>query len=246
MPKKIDESVADEAAKPAADESVADAAQTEQSPDDFDLLAWLEGIGPVRYCYPLGGGRVIELRSRTPDWTAELAKAMEGEPEDAQARAYVAGHIVDERITPENLAEFQRTRPLDWAELYNVAFQIDTRPSSQVQPRFARCLRLTKNRWVRDALVAAREWRVPPRRMLGMRPLDQSEVDRLLMLALTLHDLDKCPCGCGGYADVTLAVDGWHDADSVTCDARRAMDEHRKAQPEQPGELLFARYTGDD
>jgi len=94
---------------------------------------------------------------------------------------------------------------------------------------------------VREALTAAREWGEKPRYMLGLPAVDRSEVDRLLMLALTIHDADKCPCGCGGYADVTLEVDGWHEAAAKRCDARRAMEDYRKEHPNaEPGELVYA------
>lgn len=83
--------------------------------------------------------------------------------------------------------------------------------------------------------------------MLGLPVVELSEVDRLLMLARTRYDLDKCPCGCGGFADETLAVDGWHEADTVVCDRRRAMDELRADQQGDPppGELIYA-YLADD
>ena len=95
--------------------------------------------------------------------------------------------------------------------------------------------------------MAAREWGERPRHMLGLPPLKQSEVDRLLAVALTLHDLDKCPCGCGGYADETLGKDGWNEADTLVCDRRRAMDELRaeRSNPE-PGEMVYGYLASDD
>lgn len=99
---------------------------------------------------------------------------------------------------------------------------------------------MSKNRWARDALTAAREWHEKPRYILGLPSLDQSEVDRLLMLALTLHDLDLCPCKCGGYSDETLVLDGWHEAGTIICDRRRAMDELQSERDKpEPGEIVY-------
>lgn len=74
--------------------------------------------------------------------------------------------------------------------------------------------------------------------MLGLPPLDQSEVDRLLALALSLHDKDLCPGGCGGYLDDTCEVDGWHEVHKVRCDRCAARDSDTD-KPE-PGELRYA------
>lgn len=65
-----------------------------------------------------------------------------------------------------------------------------------------------------------------------------SEADRFLAQALTLHDASLCPCGCGGYADVTLEHDGYHEIKILQCDARAELDRYAKDNPEpEPGEL---------
>lgn len=92
-----------------------------------------------------------------------------------------------------------------------------------------------------DALTAAREWGVRPMVMLGVPAADWSEADRFLAQALTLHDKDLCPGGCGHYLDETSEMDGWHEVDSITCDACRARDEDQ-TKP-QPGELRFVRLA---
>ena len=77
--------------------------------------------------------------------------------------------------------------------------------------------------------------------MLGMPALDGSEVDRLLAIALTLHDRDICPGGCGMYLDETLDVDGWHSYHKVVCDGCAARDSDEEDR--QPGQLG---YVTDD
>lgn len=141
MPKKItDESLADPAVELVPDEALADATPADEAdaqlePEDFDLAEWLEGIGPARFKYTLDG-RTIELRARTIEWARELNESMPDADEDAKNRAYVAAHIVDERITAGTLASLQEKRPNDFGELLQLLIQIDTRPTSQIQPRF--------------------------------------------------------------------------------------------------------------
>lgn len=77
--------------------------------------------------------------------------------------------------------------------------------------------------------------------MLGLLSRPWSEANRLLAQALTLHDKDLCPGGCGHYLDETCDADGWHEVDKVFCDACRARDED-KDKPE-PGELRYVKDT---
>ena len=154
------------------------------------------------------------------------------------ARRILLRAIID-LISPDIVYSAGETSgQIPWSQLAQIHDKVFDTP--------AKYATLERNRWALDALTAAREWGQTPRHMLDMAPLARSEVDRLLMQALTLHDASKCPCGCGGYADVTLTVDGWHDTKRARCDARAAMDEERKANPEEPGEMLYAVYTGDD
>ena len=92
---------------------------------------------------------------------------------------------------------------------------------------------------MRDALIAAREWHAQPLEMLGLPSRALSEANRLLAQALTLHDKDLCPGGCGHYLDETTGpdADGWFESESVCCDACRARDDNRD-KPE-PGELRY-------
>lgn len=96
---------------------------------------------------------------------------------------------------------------------------------------------------MRDALVAAREWKARPSTMLGVLDVgDWSEADRYLAQALTLHDGDLCPGGCGFYLDETAEMDGYHSVKRLTCDACGEMDrdriEHEGAE-RVPGELAY-------
>lgn len=137
MHKNDDESLADMSARQVADEALSDTPTPELDelqPEDFDLAEWLQGIGPARFAYTLDG-RIIEMRSRTVDWAKSVTEA-HPDDEDAANRAYLAGHIVGERVTAETLAALQEHRPTDFAEMLTLAIQIDTRPASQIQPRF--------------------------------------------------------------------------------------------------------------
>ena len=104
---------------------------------------------------------------------------------------------------------------------------------------------------MRDALKAAREWGTRPLVMLGS-PLagdDWSEADRFLAQALTLHDADICPGGCGHYLDETSVIDGWHEVKTIVCDACQARDmdrEERKDDPPVPGALAYVVSTRED
>lgn len=85
--------------------------------------------------------------------------------------------------------------------------------------------------------------------LLGGRPDSPwSEADTVLATALSIHDRElRCPCGCGGYADITLESDGFHDVEEIRCDARAALDEYQRSAKElEPGVILVPVYTGDD
>lgn len=142
MSRKInidDESLADGATEPVADEALTDATAIDEAPavepEDFDLAEWLEGIGPARFAYPLDG-RKIEMQARTLEWSTQLNEQMGDADDETKNREFLAGHFVDERITGDALKSLQVNRPIDFADMLALAIQIDTRPSGQVQPRF--------------------------------------------------------------------------------------------------------------
>lgn len=74
-----------------------------------------------------------------------------------------------------------------------------------------------------------------------------TDEDRLLAIALDLHEADLCPGGCGHYLDQTAEEDGWHDAHSVVCDACAARDRYLKEKGEnrEPGELVYVKRSDD-
>lgn len=81
--------------------------------------------------------------------------------------------------------------------------------------------------------------------MLGLPAVERSEVDRLLMQALTIHDKGKCPCGCGFYLDETSQTDGWHEVKTIRCDAKAAMDQWQKDNPNpEPGLIPYVIFDG--
>lgn len=87
--------------------------------------------------------------------------------------------------------------------------------------------------------------------MLGVPRGRWSEVDRKLAQALTLHDKDVCPGGCGHYLDETSTEDGWHEAHTLVCDACAARDKYNaelsKNDSRVPGTLVYVtREDGDD
>lgn len=77
--------------------------------------------------------------------------------------------------------------------------------------------------------------------MLGVKSPPMSEANRLLAMALTLHDRDKCPGGCGHYLDETTQTDGWFEAhDDLVCDACAARERLRGEQEKpEPGSMTY-------
>lgn len=79
--------------------------------------------------------------------------------------------------------------------------------------------------------------------MLGALDVGEwSEADRFLAQALTLHDMDLCPGGCGHYLDETSELDGHHSVHTVVCDACGEMardKEDREGDDVVPGELSY-------
>ena len=93
-----------------------------------------------------------------------------------------------------------------------------------------------------DALRTAKAWGAVPSVILGTGLPAWCEEDRLLALALTLHDADLCPGGCGYYLDETRNQDGFHHVETEYCGACAARDEHqREARGIEPlpGEMIY-------
>ena len=75
------------------------------------------------------------------------------------------------------------------------------------------------------------------------------EEDRILAEALQIDEDERCK-GCGQYLDESTDddMDGWYEAETVTCHGCAARDRHTKEQKEpEPGELVWVRntYTGE-
>lgn len=136
-----DESFTDATPKPEADvaltETTPEAVEPEPiKPADFDLMAWLSGIGPEVARYPLAGGGFIPLRARTMDWRREWAESVKDETDEQKALIFLAAHVVDDRVTPETLAALAEHRPKDFDDVCALALLIDEKPSNQIAPRF--------------------------------------------------------------------------------------------------------------
>ena len=142
--KPMDDAMDAEPAEVVADEALADEAapelepESELEPEDFDLLAWLGGIGPAIAEYPLPGGGRLPMRARTGDWREQWAKDAEERdlPTDERDRIFVAAHIADERVTPDSLRGLQEHAPTDWADIVALSIHLDTRPRNLLAPRF--------------------------------------------------------------------------------------------------------------
>lgn len=126
------------------DPSLAEATTSENpdepklQPDEFDLEAWLDGVGPMTAEYPLGGRRVT-LRARTPDWAKSLRDEMGGD--DAEPAeydiAFLAGHLIgDERKARAAARKLREKRRPEFAAMVQLALDIDYKPEHRIDPRF--------------------------------------------------------------------------------------------------------------
>lgn len=134
-----DESFTDATPKPEPDVALTETTASEPEPlkpADFDLAGYLAGLGPEVARYPLAGGGFIPLRSRTMEWRKEWVESTKDMTDEQRALAFMAAHIVDDRITPESLAPMAEHRPKDFDDLVALAMLIDEKPSNQIAPRF--------------------------------------------------------------------------------------------------------------
>ena len=91
-----------------------------------------------------------------------------------------------------------------------------------------------------DGLRSAQKWGVPPLTMFWRAGAEWSDEDRLLAMALDLHERDLCPGGCGHYLDQTSEEDGYHVAHSLVCDACATRDRYTgEREQRQPGEIVY-------
>lgn len=69
--------------------------------------------------------------------------------------------------------------------------------------------------------------------MLGItRKPRWTDTDRALAMAHSLNESLRC-AGCGLFVDETHHADGFHEAETVTCDGCRALEE-AQAEDEKP------------
>lgn len=73
-----------------------------------------------------------------------------------------------------------------------------------------------------------------------------TEADADLAHASEIYEtFDRCPCGCGGFADETLTADGRHGVERLRCDARAAMQADAKENKDlDPGVFSFPVLDG--
>lgn len=141
MPKKnTDESLADGATEPVADEALTDATAIDEAPavepEDFDLIEWLEGLGPEVARYPLPGGGFIPLRARTSDWAKQWHESVKDLTFEEKALRFLAAHIVDDAVPLDALAKMQQYRPKDFELAFGLASLIDDSSASLINPAF--------------------------------------------------------------------------------------------------------------
>lgn len=83
---------------------------------------------------------------------------------------------------------------------------------------------------------------MPPSRYLGLGLDDWCQTDFLLTQAYEVLQEQRCPCGCGQWADVAHdpETEGlWEVVDDVTCYAGAALHRWRKDNNEpRPGGLV--------
>lgn len=94
---------------------------------------------------------------------------------------------------------------------------------------------------------AARSWTVPPTTiLLGSSAKKWTTTDRLLAVALQLHDASLCPdCSQPAYLAHDEEWSTWYDTETVTCGACAAVErENKAAKSPQPGEKRYPVFSG--
>lgn len=112
-----------------SDETLAD------TPDDFNVEDWLDGLGPLQRKVTIAG-KTFTLRSRTRAWRAEQDEALKDLEPDDRGMIILAGHVVSPAVTPQQLLRLGESRPGDLDMLARLAIELDTLPEAQISPRF--------------------------------------------------------------------------------------------------------------
>lgn len=122
--------------KPTADASLEDVPAADPAkidPKEFDLGAWIAGIGPASTVYEMDGVP-ITLQARTPTWTEEWVDRMKDADKEMQDRDFLAAHI-DGDVSPDQLEALQKGRPIDFVRMVNLAVELDMKPTGKIGPR---------------------------------------------------------------------------------------------------------------
>lgn len=126
MPKQITDPAIGEPKSPATIE-----------PKDFDLEAWLSGLAPAKAHYHELPGVTIEMQAKTARWINEFRESVPEDADDARVDLeLLAEHIVSPAMTADDLERLKAVRGPEVQELLGLMMQLDTRPESQIAPRF--------------------------------------------------------------------------------------------------------------
>ena len=94
----------------------------------------------------------------------------------------------------------------------------------------------------------ARDYRVPPTRMLGLPYKRWGETDLMLSLAYEQCESSRCGCGCGQWVDECQdpETSGWWEVEQTVCFAGVALAEWREQNKDAPaGTLVGVRLSKD-
>jgi hypothetical protein len=80
--------------------------------------------------------------------------------------------------------------------------------------------------------------------MWGHRGRRWAHRDRVMAVALTMYEDSLHPCGHPKDVAFNPDMDGWYEAEPLTCQACAAVDSYNQGREKpEPGEVLFVRNT---
>ncbi|MGX4449330.1 hypothetical protein ACWJWB_18165 [Clostridioides difficile] len=129
MTKKNDEALGETTPQAVTDDTL--------DPAGFDLAAWLEGLAPAKAHYNLEGCEIV-MQARTQTWRDEFIATHEKDEDAEQPNLeFLAAHIASPAgMTADVLRAMRETHAPEVDELATLALQLDTKPRSQIAPRF--------------------------------------------------------------------------------------------------------------
>lgn len=98
---------------------------------------------------------------------------------------------------------------------------------------------------------AAMDWHQPPTALV-IPHSGWTDADRDLAVAYRMYLDELCPCGCGfpRHRAWDDDMDGWYEAEEITCYARQAREQWERDQPDgkrpDPGTLVIVKDTSKD